>query len=231
MYTKCKKLSLLTIPAIGLVLSSVAPSAMAACGSEDYLGQVCATAASYCPKDTAEAAGQLLAISQYQALYAVVGNVYGGDGRTTFGLPDLRGRSPVGQGQAPGLTRVTTGQRMGVEKVTLAVNNMPTHNHVATTEMGALSFSGQMQASSGAPNQASPDGHALPTMATRGATQIYTDAAVNTAMAAGSVTGTVTGNGTTTVANTGGSRSFIGRGPGLGIRYCVVTNGLFPPRN
>lgn len=75
--------------------------------------------------------GQLLPISQYDALYALIGTTYGGDGINTFALPDLRSRIPVGSGTGPGLTSKVLGQAAGTEQETLTTNSMPTHNHVA----------------------------------------------------------------------------------------------------
>ena len=73
--------------------------------------------------------GQLLAIGTYNTLYSRIDTMYGGDGRTTFALPDLRGRIPVGIGRGPGLTQVTQGQRWGQEIVYLTISNLPSHNH------------------------------------------------------------------------------------------------------
>lgn len=78
-----------------------------------------------------EARGQLLAINQYQALYSLMGTTYGGNGQTSFGVPDLRGRTPVGLGTGAGLSPVTQGQQRGWERQTMTVAQMPTHNHTA----------------------------------------------------------------------------------------------------
>ena len=102
-----------------------------ACGEDAYIGQICFVAGNYCPRNTAEARGQLATIAEYNALYSLVGTTYGGDGRTTFGLPDLRGRAPVQYGQGPGLTDYNWGQKAGQESVTLGVP-LPRHDHQAT---------------------------------------------------------------------------------------------------
>ena len=90
----------------------------ATCTDEPYIGSVCITAASYCPRGFVEADGKLLSISSNTTLFAVIGTNYGGDGRTTFGVPDLRGRTPVGQGQGPGLGPVYLGSMRGMESFT-----------------------------------------------------------------------------------------------------------------
>jgi microcystin-dependent protein len=83
----------------------------------------------FAPRGWATCDGQLLSISQNTALFSIVGTIYGGDGRTTFGLPNLQDRAPIGQGQGPGLSSRTLGQRGGVESETLSLNQMPQHNH------------------------------------------------------------------------------------------------------
>lgn len=101
---------------------------------ENYLGQIIATPYNFTPKDFAPCNGQLMPITVYQALFSLLGVRYGGDGRTTFGLPDMRGRTPVGAGNSadggwqPAIP-VQLGDRAGVEKVTLSAEHMPPHSH------------------------------------------------------------------------------------------------------
>lgn len=83
--------------------------------------------------------GSLLAIAEYDALYNLLGTTYGGDGQTTFGIPDLRGRVPIHQGTGPGLTNRVLGQLAGVETVTLSVAQMPSHTHAWIATQGAAS--------------------------------------------------------------------------------------------
>ena len=82
-----------------------------ACGIDPMLASMCVFAGNFAPRGYALAEGQLLAINQNQALYSLLGTTYGGDGRTTFGLPDARGRALIGVGTGPGLSRYTLGQR------------------------------------------------------------------------------------------------------------------------
>jgi microcystin-dependent protein len=86
-------------------------------------------------------AGQILAISQNTALFSLLGTTYGGNGTTTFALPDLRGRVPVGIGQGPGLSNVNEGEVSGSESVTLQVNQMPSHAHLASVTQSAATSS------------------------------------------------------------------------------------------
>lgn len=97
----------------------------AACGSDPISGEICTFAGSYCPQGFLPADGRQLQISQFQVLFAVIGIAYGGDGRTYFNLPDLRGRSVVGAGTGNGLTPLKLGQARGRESVDLTLGNIP----------------------------------------------------------------------------------------------------------
>ncbi|KMK67682.1 phage tail protein [Puniceibacterium sp. IMCC21224] len=99
-------------------------------GSYPFLGEIAVYAFNYCPQGWAKADGQLLAVSSYDALFSLYGTIYGGDGRTTFGLPDLRGRTPLNRGQGPGLSDYRQGTRGGTETTTLTIQTMPAHNHM-----------------------------------------------------------------------------------------------------
>lgn len=99
---------------------------------EPYLGEINIFASGFCPKGWARAEGQLLAINQNQALFALLGATYGGDGRVTFALPDFRGRVSVGVGQGPALSDYARGAAGGAEVVTLAPNEMPLHAHLVS---------------------------------------------------------------------------------------------------
>lgn len=186
--------------------SSFAPAAQA-CGAEAYISQVCLMASNFCPRGTAEAAGQLLSIAQNTALFSLLGTTYGGDGRVTFGLPDLRGRVPVGVGQGPGLSSIVDGQVAGAESATLTQAQMPAHTHGAT-----------LRGTTGAGNADSPAG-AVPARLAR--SNIYSSGAAAAAMGATAIT----------VATAGGSQPVSLRDPYLGMRYCIVMQGIFPSRN
>lgn len=97
--------------------------------SEPYVGEIRMFAGNFSPRGWAYCDGQLLAVSQNDALFSLLGTIYGGDGRTTFGLPDMRGRLPVHNGQGPGLSDRRLGGKGGAEKETLVSNQIPSHNH------------------------------------------------------------------------------------------------------
>ena len=112
--------------------------------SNPFLGQICNFGGNFAPRGWAFCDGQLLSVAANGALFSLLGTVYGGDGRTTFALPDLRGRLPLHQGTGPGLTTRNIGSRPGTEDVTLIPTQMPSHTHQieATTEQADSSASG-----------------------------------------------------------------------------------------
>jgi microcystin-dependent protein len=101
-------------------------------GQEPFLAEIRVFPFNFAPKNWAQCNGQLLPITQNQALFALLGTTYGGDGRITFALPDFRDRMAVGMGQGPGLSNYTLGQRAGEATVTLQMNTLPTHSHSGT---------------------------------------------------------------------------------------------------
>lgn len=110
-------------------------------GQEPFLGEIKLVPYNFNPQGWAECNGQLLSIAQNSALFSLLGTQYGGDGETTFALPDLRGRVPIGQGQGPGLPNYSMGQQGGSTTNTLIANNLPQHSHPAfgVTEDGSES--------------------------------------------------------------------------------------------
>ena len=107
--------------------------------SEPFLGEIKMFAGNFAPRGYALCDGQLLQVSQNDALFSLLGTIYGGDGRTTFGLPDMRGRLPIHAGSGPGLTPRPLGQKVGAETVTMAVSDMHQHQHnvVATSDFAS----------------------------------------------------------------------------------------------
>jgi microcystin-dependent protein len=116
--------------------------------ADPFVGEIRMFAGNFAPRGNAFCDGQLLSISQHDALFSLFGTIYGGDGRTTFGLPDMRGRVPMHYGSGPGLTPRRQGQKFGVESVTLTTNEIPNHTHTLTANTQA----GQ----EGSPNDAVP---------------------------------------------------------------------------
>ena len=115
---------------------------------DPFIGDIRMFGGNFAPRGYALCDGQLLSISQNDALFSLFGTIYGGDGRTSFGLPDLRGRVPIHKGSGPGLSPRTIGRKLGAENVTLTVNELPSHGHPLT-------------ASQSAANSADPVGHTL----------------------------------------------------------------------
>lgn len=179
-----------------------------------FLGEVKMFAGNFAPRGWAFCEGQLLAISSNTALFSIIGTIYGGDGRTTFGLPDLRGRSAIGVGRGPGLSTIVQGTtgRGGVEEVTLTNLNLPSHSHTIRNTGNAVLEKGNTS---------------VPTNNYHANTRLeksYHDGS-------GGVTlGNTRGVQTTTEA-TGNQRSFNIRDPYLGIRYIICVEGVFPSRN
>lgn len=119
-----------------LVLIVFLFSSISSFSQEGFIGEVRMFAGNFAPRGWAFCDGQLLAISNNTALFSILGTTYGGDGRTTFALPDLRGRVAVGVGQGPGLTNRRQGERYGAETSTLTVANLPAHNHSINLKTG-----------------------------------------------------------------------------------------------
>lgn len=193
---------------------------------EPFLGQIMMFGGNFAPRGWALCDGQLLPISQYSALFSILGTTYGGDGRTTFGLPDLRGRAPIHAGQGPGLTSYRIGQRGGVEDVTLNVTQIPSHNHFASLNdvtLGVSSAEATLHKPEAGSSLAAGN---LP--GSRGAgnpTQMYSTATPNIPLASQSVSGNVTVN------NTGGNLSHENRQPFLATYYIIALQGVFPSRS
>lgn len=112
--------------------------------TDQYVGEIRMFAGSYAPQDWFYCDGRELPISQYQALFVLIGTTYGGNGVTTFGLPDLRGRVPISRGQGTNLTNRILGEKAGTETVTLITAQLPTHTHAvnASTTAGTTSVAG-----------------------------------------------------------------------------------------
>jgi len=188
--------------------------------SQAFLGQIMLFGFNFAPRGYAQCNGQLMAISQNAALFSLLGTTYGGNGTTTFGLPDLRGRVPSNQGQGPGLTNRVIGEVSGSETITLLASQMPTHAH------GLANVTGKSNVRSGAGNQRGPAGHVLAAEAA-GVTAMYSDLAPDATLATGSVT-LDTGT-TTAVAGSGLPVAILP--PYLVMNYCIAVEGIFPSRN
>lgn len=172
--------------------------------SEPYVGEIRMFAGNFAPRGWAFCDGQLLAVSQNDALFSLLGTIYGGDGRTTFGLPDLRGRIPIHAGDGPGLSDRRLGAKLGAEQVTLTPNQIPVHTHSVPADAAAGNSTGDVN-----------------TAIAAGTTdRAYTSEATNlTAFSSG------------TVQNTGGSQSHYNLMPYNCINYIIALVGIYPSRH
>jgi microcystin-dependent protein len=174
--------------------------------SEPFIGEIKMVGFNFNPNGYLLCSGQILSIAQNTALFSLLGTTYGGNGQTTFALPDLRGRVPVHFGQGPGLNNYTQGQTGGLENTTLTVQNMPAHTH---------SFAVPAVAATANSNTVDPN-HSLAIPNTE--IEHYSDATPNTTMRPGN----------TSVA--GGSLPFSIRDPYLVINFVIALQGLYPSR-
>ena len=171
--------------------------------SEPFVGEIRMFAGNFAPRGWAFCDGQLLAVSQNDALFSLLGTIYGGDGRTTFGLPDLRGRIPIHAGHGPGLSERRLGAKGGAEKVTLTVNQLPSHGH-------------PLIGSNGNGLDPNPAGNFL---ASSPVMTPYVDDVQDNNFASG------------TISNIGGSRSHTNLQPFLCIHFIIALFGIYPSRN
>lgn len=188
---------------------------------DPFLAEIVMFGGNFAPRGWAYCDGQLLSINAYQALFSLLGTTYGGDGRTTFALPDMRGRTPVHQGTGPGLSTYKLGARGGVETVTLTSNQMPSHTHTATVTGGNAVL--PVNSTAGSEDSADPAGHIL----TNTGNDVYTsEAATGNYGAAAPVVGTAV-----TVLNNGGSQWHTNIQPYLAVNFIIALVGTFPSRN
>lgn len=204
---------------------------------EGYIGEIRGFGAGWAPRNWSTCSGQLLAISSNTALFSIIGCEYGGDCRTTFALPDLRGRAPIGQGQGPGLTNRIMAQRSGQEYVTLTQLEMPMHTHSAvfTPTGGGGPTTVTLNASVDLGDVSTPASGAHLSQAKAGAfpANMYQTTTPSATVPLGGVTvsGGGGGGGTVTNMNAGGSQSHNNMQPFLVINWIICLFGIFPSRN
>lgn len=170
---------------------------------DPFLGQIILFGGNFAPRGWALCDGQLLSIAAHDSLFSLLGTTYGGDGRTTFGLPDLRGRTPVHPGQGLGLSPRRLGSRFGQEQVTLTEGQMPAHSHEVFCEAG--------QGTAGTPAGNFLGGDRA------GADDLYAGQGISV-MNLGMI------------KSTGGHGPHNNMQPSLGINYIIATMGTFPSR-
>ena len=189
-------------------------------GPEPYIGDIIMVGQSWCPRGWARTDGSVLNIADYQALFSILGATYGGNGRTTFALPDLRSRTPVGNGTGPDLAPVAPGEKFGQERVTLTEQQMPAHTHTATSTAQTT-----LNATTAIADQQSPDGNAIAELPQGRA--FSSNGTLNATLRADTGATTVT----TTIGSAGGSQPVNLHQPSLGVTFCIAVQGLYPPRN
>lgn len=188
--------------------------------SNPTIGEITMFGGDFPPRGWAFCDGQLLSIAENTALFSILGTTYGGDGRTTFALPDLRGRAPIGPRNGPGLSNYRLGQKGGQQTNTLNVHQIPSHNHAATGTIKASSSDGTTNKPTG--NILAAGKTALDRSNIVDA-NIYSSTTPNTNMAANEVA--------VTVANTGGNQPINNLQPFLAVNYIIALVGIFPSRD
>jgi microcystin-dependent protein len=169
---------------------------------DPFLGEIRIFGGNFAPNGWALCEGQLLGISQFSALFSILGTTYGGNGTTNFALPDLRGRVPIGQGIGPGLAPYALGQAGGTEYVTLLASQMPPHTHA-------------VNAYNGVANKSTVSGN-LPANGTK--PDYYSDQAATTTMNPG------------TIGSAGGGTPFSILQPYLSVTFIIALQGIYPSR-
>lgn len=184
--------------------------------ADPYLGEIRMFAGNYAPVDWAKCDGQALTINQYEALYSIIGCIYGGDERTTFNLPDLRGRTPLGARTGPGLSAYVIGQSGGLSNVSLSQNNLPSHTHSMTANN--VNATAKTLSQDGASVVAKPN-------VTRGSSSQLKNAYSSPG------SGQQISMSNAAVTSTGGNGSHQNRQPCMAINFIFCMNGIFPTRN
>jgi microcystin-dependent protein len=185
-----------------------------------YLSEIKLFAFNFPPKGWALCQGQLLPINQNQALFALLGTTYGGNGQTTFALPDLRGRAGMSMGQAGGLQNYPLGQQAGSETVTLTSVQLPAHTHV----INASQVTATLPCRNGVANQRGPSGN-VPAIEASGVTATYSSAPPDASGGAAAIVPTLS------AANVGGGQPHSNMQPYTALNYCIALQGIFPSQS
>lgn len=196
---------------------------------DPYIGSISMVGFNWAPYQWALCWGGLVSISDYTALYSLIGTNFGGDGRVTMGLPDLRGRVPVGYGSGPGLTPKQMGQMWGFENHTLTLAQMPEHSH--TADYIPPQYSADQLAYKGRGGlTADPAGNVLGQPTTSGV-EIYSSNTANTPMGSSGISITPTSTGSVTVNNAGTGQAFSIMQPWTCVNFIIALEGVYPQRN
>lgn len=181
--------------------------------SDPFIGEIIMFGGNFAPRGWALCDGQLLAISSHSALFSILGTTYGGDGRTTFALPDLRSRVAMHKGTGPGLTPRALGEEGGFEDNILVEANLPAHNHDITATARCKDAAGNANTAAG--NVCSDDAGV--------SSATYSDAGADADMHSSAITAES--------ANTGNGQAFTNIQPFLAVNFIIALQGTFPSRN
>lgn len=212
----CRKL-ISNLPIVKLIIKLII--------MEGTIGEIRMFASNFAPKSWAYCDGSILAIRSNTALFSILGTVYGGNGTTTFALPDLRGRTAVGVGVGPGLSSYTLGEVSGAENQTMTTSQMPAHIHGVSGNLSIAQVS--IPAFNGEATTTEPSETNFPAIS-NGA-NIYADSPTPNAFM-GPIQATITAS-DVTVGNTGGNLAFSIQPPYAVINYVICLIGVFPARD
>jgi microcystin-dependent protein len=185
--------------------------------AEPFIGQIILAGFNFAPQGWAKCDGQLLPIAQNDALFNLIGTTYGGDGETTFALPDLRSRIPIGPGQGTGLQSYVLADAGGSENTTLTTNQLPAHNHVVTHTLKLT-----LRCKAGAGDSASPVNNLVAADSKGGSG--FSNGLADSNMHPGAITSA----GAVTAAITGGNQPHNNMQPFVGVNFCIALEGIFP---
>jgi microcystin-dependent protein len=192
--------------------------------AEPFLGQIIQGGWTYVPDNYASCAGQLMPIAQNSALFALLGTTYGGDGISTFALPDLQGRSMVNIGQGPGLSSYALGQKGGTETVTLTTSQMPAHTHPVAPNPNAFNAA-NIKSTEQEPSTGAIFGRGVDTGTGTAVPEVYLPAGTTPTIALG-----LNIAGSFTLGAAGGSTPVPILSPYLAVTVCIALQGIFPSR-
>lgn len=210
-----------------------------------FIGTISTVGFNFAPQRWASCAGQFINISENQALFALLGTAFGGDGRTIFALPDMRGRAAIGMGTGIGLEMIGFGQALGMQTNKLNDMQLPSHSHSAVfTPQGGnvsepLKAIATVNAKAGVGDESQAGNNTYWATPTSGRTATTTgfSTSKDVTLANDAVTIEITGdsggitNGSVDISNSGDSREFSTQSPSLGVNYIISLDGVFPPRN
>jgi len=205
---------------------------------EGMIGEIRLFAGNFSPKNWTYCAGQLMAIAQNTALFSILGVTYGGDGKTTFGIPDLRGRVAMGQGTGPGLSPCDLGEKNGSTTAVMTTVNMPMHTH-AVLGGGTVQISGGVSATVSVNTDAAQSTAVSPANNFIGfdntGNALYNPAATANSLNSAAISIQTSGLEATLPAMqtsvNGQGQAFSIQQPYLGMSYIICVAGIFPARN